>query len=339
MLTTELRHYWHPVAPSSQVQEKPMGACLLDERLALFRSRGQVVAFKDLCIHRGTALSLGWMDGDNLVCAYHGWTYAPDGACIRIPSLLPAQGIPKKARAVSYRVEERYGLVWVCLGKPRLPIPDYPQASDPSFRTTYLGELDWQAGATRVIENFMDISHFPFVHPTTLGHPDYPITREHTITQHEDGFTFDVDVTDPVNPSATFHLRSRTYMPFTILYARDVTPEARFDKERARTDALRALFFTCSPLSAQQTKSFWLTSQNYTSESSDNEFKRFGYQILEEDRRIVESQRPEEVPIDLSEELHLKGPDITGIEYRRWLTKLRVETDSTSAVSGDGTRA
>jgi vanillate O-demethylase monooxygenase subunit len=36
----------------------------------------------------------------------------------------------------------------------------------------------------------------------------------------------------------------------------------------------------------------------------------------------VEAQRPEELPLDLSEELHLRGPDRTAVEYRRRLREL-----------------
>ena len=55
---------------------------LLGEPLALYRdSGGTARAVSDLCIHRGTAISLGWIDGDEIVCPYHGWHYGTDGAC------------------------------------------------------------------------------------------------------------------------------------------------------------------------------------------------------------------------------------------------------------------
>ena len=44
--------------------------------------------------------------------------------------------------------------------------------------------------------------------------------------------------------------------------------------------------------------------------------------FFEQDRVIVEAQRPEELPLDLSEELHLRGPDSTALEYRRRLREL-----------------
>ena len=35
----------------------------------------------DVCIHRGTALSLGSIERDEIVCPYHGWRYDLQGAC------------------------------------------------------------------------------------------------------------------------------------------------------------------------------------------------------------------------------------------------------------------
>src|SRR4051812_2963563 len=83
-LTESLRRYWHPVAWSEEVRDRPVPARLLDQPLVLWRSNGQVRAFYDLCIHRGTPLSLGWIDEGQLVCSYHGWHYAASGACMRI---------------------------------------------------------------------------------------------------------------------------------------------------------------------------------------------------------------------------------------------------------------
>ena len=55
------RHFWHPVAYAADVNEAPVPATLLDEQLVLVRLGGEVRCFRDLCVHRGTALSLGWV--------------------------------------------------------------------------------------------------------------------------------------------------------------------------------------------------------------------------------------------------------------------------------------
>jgi hypothetical protein len=41
--------------------------------------------------------------------------------------------------------------------------------------------------------------------------------------------------------------------------------------------------------------------------------------VLDQDRMIIESHRPELIPVDLREKLRLKVPDATGIAYRRIL--------------------
>ena len=117
-----LREYWHPVAFADDLNDGPVSVQLLDERVAVCRLGGDVKAFYDLCIHRGTPLSLGWVEGDRIVCAYHGWSYAGDGRCTRIPSVPDEHPIPKKACLTPYRAAERYGLVWVCMAdEPRPP--------------------------------------------------------------------------------------------------------------------------------------------------------------------------------------------------------------------------
>ena len=52
---------------------------------------------------------------------------------------------------------------------------------------------------------------------------------------------------------------------------------------------------------------------------------RIANHIGEQDRPIVERQRPEELPLDLTEELHLKGPDAIAVEYRRFMKELGVD--------------
>ena len=68
-LHVALRRFWHPVMWADELGDRPRPATLLDEPIAVVRLGGEVAAFKDLCVHRGTALSLGWVQGEQLVCA------------------------------------------------------------------------------------------------------------------------------------------------------------------------------------------------------------------------------------------------------------------------------
>src|SRR5919201_5672834 len=199
---SRLRHYWHPVVGSDEVGERPLGVRLLDEPVVLYRVKDRVVALKDLCIHRGTPLSRGWLDDGILVCAYHGWSFAPDGACVRIPALDPSQPIPRKARVPAYRVAERYGLVWICLAEPRAPLPDFPELEDPSLRTVPLyppgdpGGLR-KARAARMIENFIDSSHFAWVHTDTFGRRDMPHVPSVDVKRVGNELAWELDIPVP----------------------------------------------------------------------------------------------------------------------------------------------
>ena len=126
---------WHPVAFADDLDDQPMAVRLLDEAIAIARIDGDVAAFNDLCIHRGTASSLGTVVDGGLQCANHGWTFYSTGACVLIPSR-PEGSIPRKARVQSYAVQESIGLVWVCVEPPaEFPIPTYSPWDDGSFRT------------------------------------------------------------------------------------------------------------------------------------------------------------------------------------------------------------
>ena len=122
------RACWHPVAFASEISDRPVHAALLGEPLVVWRgASGTLRAMSDLCVHRGTALSLGWIKGDELVCAYHGWRYGADGRCVAIPQKEDPTVVPAKARLRAFGVQERYGLAWVALDEPRWPLPEVPE--------------------------------------------------------------------------------------------------------------------------------------------------------------------------------------------------------------------
>jgi methylxanthine N1-demethylase len=320
-----LHRFWHPVAYSAEVDPGPTGVTLLDQRLVLVRLDGKVRAFPDLCVHRGTALSLGWVEGEELRCAYHGWTYGPDGVCTRIPARFGGS-IPRRARLKAYRVEERDGLVWVCLdGDPFFPIPRFPEFADPEFRVCSVPAYDWNASATRRVENFVDFAHFAWVHDGVLGRRDRPEVPEHEVRREGPELTFSIVLTEPtdIDKTETYGIDAsdpelqgeRNYrlpMPFTVWL------QARWPINK-----VLVLFMVCAPLARKQCRSYTFIARNFSQDEDDEKFIHFQQEIAEADRVISESQRPEELPIDLSAELHVRGVDRVSLEYRKWLAELK----------------
>lgn len=316
---SNLRSYWHPVARSTEVTDQPRRFVLLDEPLVLFRTDAGPSAFKDLCIHRGTALSLGTVMDGRITCAYHGWQYDNTGACVRIPSLPEGSSIPRKARAIAYQAVDAYDLVWVCMGEPKLPIPTWPnnEQDDPAYHYHISSHNVWNTSAGRATENFMDYTHFPFVHPYLLGLPDRTVVERPVVVEDTPfGFKFMTWTVEPEAPTSgeneLVRFEYTYYAPFTI-HVRKITSDDAGDTYVSQI---------ASPTSAKVTNTWVVFRRTYGLDLPDEEFDEFSNRVLEQDRRISESQRPEEIPMDLREELHLKTADASGIALRRVLAEI-----------------
>lgn len=279
--------------------------------MVVFRSEGAVHVLRDVCIHRGAALSLGWLRDGRIVCPYHGWEYDATGACVRIPALPADQAIPARARVGCYRAEERYGLVWVALEEPVAPIPGMPDDVhlDPAYAGEVFSVLDWATSAGRSTENSMDVSHFPFVHAGILGDPARPEQEPYELHEEEWGLWFRVE--DQFWRARDGSFEARVDYDYVQWYP--FTMHIRFregDRDTVVTVA-------ASPTEAKRTRVFRVVHRNH--EVDRAQFVEEYLHVLEQDRVVVESVRPEEIPADLREELHIRVPDLASIAYRRWL--------------------
>jgi vanillate O-demethylase monooxygenase subunit len=308
------------VSYASNVGSQPRATSLLGEPLVLWRdSKGAIHAFKDLCIHRGTALSLGRVQGDEIVCAYHGWRYRGDGACTAIPQLADVSRVPAKARATAYRSAERYGLVWVALADPRWPVPEVPELEDGAWRTVRTGPFAWRCDSSRQVENFTDFGHFAFVHPGLLGEPDQPVVAPYEVRVDGHVLRYDYARPDSKNTDAfpvyaeggrEAERRLTSYalhLPYTI-----VEHIGWGTRERL------VYFFASQPAAADRCVGYCLVARNYNLDQPDHVMQEFERVIFAQDQRVVESQRPEAVPVDLAAELHLRF-DALAVAYRRAL--------------------
>jgi len=82
-----LRMFWQPVYLAEDLKPgRAVPIRIMSEDFTLYRGENDphLLAFR--CAHRGTQLSTGWVEGDNLRCFYHGWMYGPDGQCVEQPA-------------------------------------------------------------------------------------------------------------------------------------------------------------------------------------------------------------------------------------------------------------
>ncbi|HWC69031.1 MAG TPA: aromatic ring-hydroxylating dioxygenase subunit alpha [Acidimicrobiales bacterium] len=325
-----LRRYWHPVLYSADLGTGPQRVVLLDQKLVVVRLAGEVRVFADRCAHRGTAVSLGWVEDDVLLrCPYHGWTYGPDGVCTSIPARFGTL-IPPNARLEPYRAVERHGLVYVSLDpQPILPIPDFPEFDDPAYRVAVVPPYDWQTGAARRTENFVDFAHFAWVHDGVLASRDQPEVPEHEVWRDGAELRTTITVDEPASTDKTQTLgldsaddsvpgrrNYRVALPFTVWLQQHLPGGNTF-----------VLFMACSPVGMKHCRSFTFNARNFALDEDDERFVTFQQEIAEADRVISESQTPEELPADMTAELFIRGVDRLSVEYRRWLFELAKAAD------------
>lgn len=305
---------WHPVARSSDVPEASVRpAKLLGEDLVIWRMNGEARVWQDLCVHRGTRLSLGHLEGDLLECAYHGWTYDGNGDCVRIPAH-PEQKPPAKARVKTFRSKESYGLIWACLGDPVGDVPGFEEWSDSSFRKVACGPYHYRASGTRAVENFLDVAHLPFVHEGILGVRAHADILDYEVELSDSGILArNVRIWQP-DPDGTgvgkdVNYTYKVLRPLTMYLSKD-TVEGRF-----------SIFAVVCPQSEFESTAWFWIAMNYGYEIPETEIVARQDEITGQDIPVVESQRPERLPLDLQAELHLKS-DRIAVAYRKWLGQL-----------------
>jgi len=164
-------HVWTPVILASSLRRRPLPVTLAGERLVLFRDRdGRAHALLDRCPHRGVALSLGRVTGDGcLECPFHAWKFQGDG-CVREVPLNP-DAKREHLFTQSFPVREVGNVLWLYTAPVAEPPcePTLPEALTLEGAARTYFQVEWNAHWTRAMENMLDSPHVPYVHKATIG--------------------------------------------------------------------------------------------------------------------------------------------------------------------------
>jgi vanillate O-demethylase monooxygenase subunit len=198
-----VRNAWYVAAWDHEIGRDMLRRIIMDDPIVLYRRQdGKPVALEDRCCHRQAPLSMGKLIGDVVKCPYHGLEFDATGACVRIPS---QERIPASAKVKSYPVVERNHWIWIWTGDPAKAEPnlieDFHWMDDPSWG--YGGSyLKVEANYLLLVENLLDTTHLPFLHPTSLG-TDAFAKSEFEVTREGDRIKVARWLMD--NPPAPFH--------------------------------------------------------------------------------------------------------------------------------------
>lgn len=189
----ELDH-WHPAILAKKVKRRPVRVTICGEDIAIYRQKnGTIAALKDACPHRRMRLSLGHVEGEKLVCPYHGWKFTSDGQG-------ESPGTPKMhACTVAYDCCEAHGYIWVKRTGSTAIFPSFDIEG-----WTWVGSADFTAEAPLelTLDNFCEIEHTPEVH-LVFGYDQHRMAEVEVRSESTDDST-SIFTTGPAMPINRF---------------------------------------------------------------------------------------------------------------------------------------
>jgi 5,5'-dehydrodivanillate O-demethylase len=161
-----LRSFWQPLYRSEDLKAgRAVPVEIMSEKFTLYRGQGgspHIVALR--CAHRGTQLSAGWVEGEDIRCRYHGWKYDGSGQCVEQPSEITS--FASKVRIRSWPVREYLGLIWGYFGAGEAPpFRRFPDLEGEGLLIVNPPER-WPCNYFNRLEN--DSAHPPFTHRESL---------------------------------------------------------------------------------------------------------------------------------------------------------------------------
>jgi phenylpropionate dioxygenase-like ring-hydroxylating dioxygenase large terminal subunit len=161
---------WYAAAYDVEVSHALFARTICKQKIVMYRATdGKVKALEDACWHRLLPLSMGRLEGDEVVCGYHGLKFNGSGQCTHMPS---QETINPAACVRSFSVAEKHRFVWIWPGDPALAdeslVPDLHWNQDAEWAGD--GKVIRVACDYRlVIDNLMDLTHETFVHGSSIG--------------------------------------------------------------------------------------------------------------------------------------------------------------------------
>ena len=173
---------WYVAAFTNELNRDILSRWIVGEPVVMFRKEdGTAVALAGNCPHRHFPLGAGELIGDTLRCTYHGLTFAADGACIHVPSLV---SVPSSYRVRSYPLVERGMWAWIWPGDPALA----DETLIPTMEEIGYGEAGWfarpfhrfdvKARFQLLNDNLLDLSHLANLHASSIGTESSATTPE-----------------------------------------------------------------------------------------------------------------------------------------------------------------
>jgi phenylpropionate dioxygenase-like ring-hydroxylating dioxygenase large terminal subunit len=291
MGSSALDRRWFAVATSNEIGEAPVSIDVRDTSYVIWRTADRrLIAVRDRCSHREARLSLGTVEDGCLRCPYHGWSFGQEGRCVEVPSSGEGAAIPSAAHLDPLPVAEHYGLVWFCPAEPEHPVPYLGVDDDGSFTRLNTKMQIWNCSAARMIDNMLDVAHFPYVHAGTFGREQEQVVSKFSLSQLDDtfyGYEYSVVVNNEGEAKSMsgggddvigLEMSTGFALPFSV------RSTMSYDNGIEQT-----LFMTATPISNERSYFTFVLWRNDDVSSTGRQIVDFELEVAREDKAMLEN--------------------------------------------------
>jgi phenylpropionate dioxygenase-like ring-hydroxylating dioxygenase large terminal subunit len=228
-----------------------------------------------------------------------------------------ADGTPQcRLGAQPLAVQSRYGYLWVCpSGRPTRALFEFAEYAEPGRRIIDCGGIGVAVSGLRVIENFLDMAHFPFVHADYLGKVPHTEVAQYQV--QVEPVTGEIWATDcrfwQPRASAAHDSGSEVLYKYRVMQPFS----AMLYKSSFRAGALDAIGLFLQPIDDEHVVAHTLLAC-YDDDSTDAELIAFQHTIFGQDKPILENHAFKRMPLEGRAETPTRG-DTSSVTYRRWL--------------------
>jgi len=296
---------WYAAAWDVEIKRALTPRTICNQHIVFYRKGdGSVAALADACWHRLVPLSRGRLDGDQVICGYHGLVFNAQGRCTHMPS---QETINPSACVRAYPVAERHRFIWVWPGDPALAdpakIPDLHWNHDPDWSGDG-GLIHVKCDYRLVIDNLMDLTHETFVHGSSIGNDavaEAPFETTHgertaTVTRWMKGIEPPPFWRGQLGKPGLVDRWQiiRFEAPATIAIDVGVAPTGSGAPEGDRSQGVNGMVInTITPETDRSSHYFWAFARNYRRDEQalTTQLREGVSSIFREDEEILEAQQ------------------------------------------------
>lgn len=210
----------------------------------------------------------------------------------------------------------RYGYIWIWPAGTPGPLFDFPEYDEPGRRIVDCDGFGVAVSGPRMVENFLDMGHFPFVHADYLGAVPHTEVKPYTVSVDEANDEIRVTECRFVQPKSSSistepleaHYRYRIMQPLSIML---------YKSAFGRPDALDAIALFVQPVDEERIFAYTVMAL-FDDDSSHTSLVAFQHTIFGQDKPVLENQVPKRLPLKPGSETPTRC-DVASVAYRRWL--------------------